>query len=304
MAAIAAASVMGPSRYSGRRSSAMAPARLARSHSAVNVGFKGPTYQHESLDQLNLGRKNLEKLRPRGRSGADLWSHLRSMLQEPNNVSSTLLANIHGKRRTGLHLQWGQNQGGEATPQVLMNVRGDRERIAQEHLDRQTCLFDPEAPFFNYWVSLQCALLVYIAALVPFRIGFELEAEPWEFLFVFDILVDIYFVVDMVLVFNTAFLDGEGRLRVERSEIRANYMAFWFWIDFVSVIPLHYIAYLPGADDGTTGGGNSNKIVRLIRLAKLLRLLRVARIARIVDKYEEVSTAQPTAACPASHPLF
>ena len=50
-------------------------------------------------------------------------------------------------------------------------------------------------------VLLSAALLLLLvctcvafspSAVVPFRIGFDIDAEPWEALFVFDIAVDVY----------------------------------------------------------------------------------------------------------------
>ena len=42
-------------------------------------------------------------------------------------------------------------------------------------------------------------LLIYIAIVVPYRIGFDDDTAPWEFWFTFDLCVDIYFLVDLFL---------------------------------------------------------------------------------------------------------
>ena len=41
-------------------------------------------------------------------------------------------------------------------------------------------------------------LLIYIAIWVPYRIGFNDDASPWDPAFIFDVCVDVYFIFDLV----------------------------------------------------------------------------------------------------------
>ena len=50
------------------------------------------------------------------------------------------------------------------------------------------------------WDLCQAVFLIYIALTVPWRIGFGQPAEAGTFWFIFDLGIDIYFWVDLVLV--------------------------------------------------------------------------------------------------------
>lgn len=134
-----------------------------------------------------------------------------------------------------------------------------------------------------------CALLcvaVYIAVIVPYRIGFNDNVELWSFWFFFDLSIDIYFVIDLCLNFRTAVITPEGEILYTPKEIANQYMHGWFPIDFVSCLPFSYAEYFVKADPNG-GDGSNNRAVRLLRLVRLLKLLRLVRIKRILDRWEE-----------------
>lgn len=51
-----------------------------------------------------------------------------------------------------------------------------------------------------------------------------------------ETFVGIFFTVDIVINFNTAFYHG-GVVISSRREIALNYFKFWFWIDLIATIP-------------------------------------------------------------------
>ena len=61
-------------------------------------------------------------------------------------------------------------------------------------------VISPNSAFRSYWDLCQAVFLIYIALVVPWRIGFNQPTEPGEFWFGFDLLIDIYFWIDLVLV--------------------------------------------------------------------------------------------------------
>ena len=115
-------------------------------------------------------------------------------------------------------------------------------------------------------------------------------------------LIDIYFVVDLVLNFRTAVFSPDGDLTHEPWEVAMLYIRRWFIIDLVSTVPLPYVIYLPGmgpvtvsdalgSDAGTDavpGAESSNeRLLKLLRLFRLLKLMRLLRFKRILDRWEE-----------------
>ena len=46
------------------------------------------------------------------------------------------------------------------------------------------------------------------------------------------------FIIDIVIVFHSAYYDEQFRFICDRREIAKNYLKCWFWIDLISCVPL------------------------------------------------------------------
>ena len=108
--------------------------------------------------------------------------------------------------------------------------------------------------------------------------------------FWFSLVVDIFFVCDMVLNFflkvHIKTLDRETKTLRTRNDITSNYLLGWFSIDLVSIIPVDLIVLAINTDNSGNSAVDALKLVRLLRLLKLLRLLRASRmIARWSDQF-------------------
>lgn len=158
----------------------------------------------------------------------------------------------------------------EAHRQALMAA------MARQHM------LDPLGTFRQRWDIVQAVFLLYIAVVVPYRIGFNDASRPWEFWFCIELFIDMYFIVDLVLNFRTAVFTQDGDLEHNPKLVAIIYLRSWFIIDFVSTVPLSYIEYLPGMDDSEQG-----RVLKIARLARLLKILRLARIKRILARFEE-----------------
>lgn len=69
-------------------------------------------------------------------------------------------------------------------------------------------------------------------------------------------------------------------------------MRTWFFVDFLSSIPLDYIFLLvreSGEKYQLARTGRALKVLRLVKLLSLLRLLRLSRLVRYIHQWEEVS---------------
>ena len=158
--------------------------------------------------------------------------------------------------------------------------------LAAEEFMRSNWIVDPMGTFRRRWDVLQVLLLTYLTASVPYRIGFDQETRPWEFWFVFDMLVDVYFLVDIVLSFRTAYHNYHGDLEYYPAQIIKNYLRTWFPVDMVGSTPVNYIVLVMELDADSVGY-TSNKFLRMMRLFRLLKLLRLLRLNRLLKKYEE-----------------
>eukprot|EP01052_Picozoa_sp_SAG31_P001659 SAG31_NODE_56_length_29726_cov_41.443312_9_plen_999_part_00 len=157
--------------------------------------------------------------------------------------------------------------------------------IAEEFMDKNH-MIDPQGNFRKNWDLVQMVLLIYLALAVPYRIFFGQDTEPWEFFFILDLAVDVYFIVDIYMSFKTAYITDDGDMQYSPGMVARNYLNTWFLIDFLGCVPVNYIGYLPGVNQDSQTG-QANKMFKLLRLARLLKLLRLARVNRLLQRYEE-----------------
>jgi hypothetical protein len=86
----------------------------------------------------------------------------------------------------------------------------------------------------QWWDLLIIVLLLYTAIYIPIKVSFI--EESYTAVFVFELLVDILFLTDVVLTFFTAFYK-KNELIIDKTEIMKNYMSGWFLIDLTTSIP-------------------------------------------------------------------
>eukprot|EP01047_Picozoa_sp_COSAG01_P059029 COSAG01_NODE_7034_length_3383_cov_4.056334_1_plen_772_part_00 len=181
--------------------------------------------------------------------------------------------------------------------QMLIANTAARERITQSRV-----LLDPDCLFRQCWDLIQVVLLLYMAFLLPFRVGFSIP-DPllWSSDFWLGVAIDLYFALDIYLSFVTCSYDEEGILVTEARVLLSNYLSGWFSLDLISCLPVGYISYfveITATTDlysGSAGGGEEAakgsksidvQIVKLLKLLRLVKLLRLARLRRLIKKYE------------------
>lgn len=185
---------------------------------------------------------------------------------------------------------WSPTTSKQLRDTTLSTVQLEQQRydkmLAAEDWMRENWIINPVGTFRKRWDIAQMLLLAYLTVSVPYRIGFSHDAHPWKFWFVFDLLVDVYFLVDIVLSFRTAFYNFHGDLEYYPGQIIKNYIKSWFLVDITGSIPINYVVLVMELDS-TTAGYKGNRFLRMMRLFRLLKLLRLLRVNRLLKKYEE-----------------
>ena len=167
----------------------------------------------------------------------------------------------------------------------LEQERYDKMIVAEDWMQKNW-IVDPMGTFRKRWDIAQVVLLAYVTAAVPYRIGFDHDTHPWEFFFVLDLFVDVYFLLDIALSFRTAFYNHQGDLEYYPGQIIKHYVSTWFPVDLMGSAPVNYIVLVMELD-ANSQGYKSNKFFRMMRLFRLLKLLRLLRLNRLLSKYEE-----------------
>jgi len=164
-----------------------------------------------------------------------------------------------------------------------------RESTVDDPLDfgRPTFLIvHPLSRFRKNWDLVMMVVLLYLAVGLPFRMAFfwDLRSLPWE---VSDYALDVFFICDLVLNFNTAYYEAEltsqKNLVCTRKEIAKNYLKGWFTLDFVCSVPVEplllLVAIVTGSEmSQSRSAATATKSLKLLRLVRLVRLLRMMSI--------------------------
>mmetsp|Transcript_14480 Transcript_14480/g.24537 ORF Transcript_14480/g.24537 Transcript_14480/m.24537 type:complete len:664 (+) Transcript_14480:135-2126(+) len=148
------------------------------------------------------------------------------------------------------------------------------------------------------WDISQAFVLVYLAILVPMRIGFNLEIDGVAY--IFECFVELYFWVDMFLNFITTYEDENLIVVTSMAKISTRYFKGWFTMDAISVLPIDLAIRISanlypcsfydngcGDKSGTSQAGQYIKIIKLLRLIRLVKLLRLMRLSRLHTKYQD-----------------
>lgn len=91
-------------------------------------------------------------------------------------------------------------------------------------------VLNPDEDFCRNWDVLTAALLIFVALVTPFELGFletNVDDADGLFLFVVNRLVDLVFFVDIFVQFNISFVDDNGKQVVSRLAIARRYATTW-----------------------------------------------------------------------------
>jgi hypothetical protein len=144
-------------------------------------------------------------------------------------------------------------------------------------------LIHPNNSRLSTWSLFISLLLVISCMTTPLHLAYfdkssffhhpedTFSPKVWD---LFNNIVDLFFLLDILVTFNTMHYDSDFVLVNQRGLIAKEYMRGWFTIDTVAILPFDLIM------DGV--GFNSlvrlTKIGRLSKLVKLTRLLRVLKV--------------------------
>ena len=100
-------------------------------------------------------------------------------------------------------------------------------------------MFYPDSFFKSYWDLLITLMLVFSCTIIPYRIAFIVKEDSnWE---VLQIIIDLFFFVDIIFSFNTAFMSEDLKLIESRKVIAKDYLKGWFAIDVIAIIPFDFM---------------------------------------------------------------
>ena len=113
------------------------------------------------------------------------------------------------------------------------NLGGRRGRSCNGKLP----MWIPTQPWRRAWDIFLFLVLFYSCLYIPYEIGFDIQIDIGSFMYVFNILVDVYFCVDCAMNFNVAIVKKDGEIVTDPEFVRRTYFKGWFFLDLITSIP-------------------------------------------------------------------
>ena len=138
-----------------------------------------------------------------------------------------------------------------------------------ETIARRRKILLPYSPFILCWHVWVVLLVLYNSLLIPLTIGF-IERDDYQTMYglvAWDTAVDIFFLLDIIVNFRTAYPLSEGGFEIEPVLVAKRYLRTWFSLDLVATLPIEWI--YPQINISAA------KIVRLLRLGRLSKNVKV-----------------------------
>ena len=140
------------------------------------------------------------------------------------------------------------------------------------------CIFLPWNRALILWDAVSVLALAYTALVMPTRLAFAQSTDGSGTMDVVEMIIDVFFLVDILRNARTAYYDYYGTLIVAPRAVMVHYLKTWFALDLIASFPIDWC--LAGSVDGQTEAGSQGLLLlRLCKLGKLLRLVRLTRVS-------------------------
>ena len=99
-------------------------------------------------------------------------------------------------------------------------------------------------------------------------------------------IVDIWFIFDIYLTFNTAYYLGSHDLLItNKKSVRMHYTKGFFLIDLAAVFPFEPLAALQKLDGNKALSTFS--VLKMFKLSRMVRVIRIAKVSKMLSDLEE-----------------
>ncbi|CAL9044260.1 unnamed protein product [Musa banksii] len=130
----------------------------------------------------------------------------------------------------------------------------------------------------RWWQMFLMVLVFYSAWASPFELAFQQVGSGS--LIIFDLVVDVFFAIDIVISFFVAYFNSSTYLLVDdRRKIAKRYLTRpWFVMDVASTVPFQIIYRV------LTGKRNGGTVFGIVNLLRLWRLRRASKLFARLEK--------------------
>ena len=157
-------------------------------------------------------------------------------------------------------------------------------------------LLDPMGPRVLAWDTMCMGFIVFTVLFLPVQIGFPDDFQPTPAMDAVDYVMDAVFFMDVIVTFNTAYVDRiTEQLVTDRRAIAARYTSFWLWLDLAAAMPFDAIVESVLGSSTNAAQLHSVRLVRILRLARLAKLAKIAKFSFVKDFLDRYVPVNPLA---------
>jgi CRP-like cAMP-binding protein len=160
---------------------------------------------------------------------------------------------------------------------VLRPVKGDpkRHEIVMESSEEMSkrYIINPDSKYKSYFDGYIALCTVLVIFILPLRMGFSIELNTaWN---VYDIIIEVSFIFDVILSFFTAYEMSDMVLNTDKHHITARYLKGWFIVDMLAGLPVSMLTLNEGF-----------LLLKLFKFARIMRLVRVMRVFKVARLFK------------------
>lgn len=135
-------------------------------------------------------------------------------------------------------------------------------------------------------------LAIWNCFLTPFFVAFHPYFESSAQVVVIDIIIDLFFFIDVLLNFRTTFyISATGDEIFDIRLIARNYIMGKFWIDVLSCLPSDLFLYAYYGDSRTSNTLDGGSVIMMLGIIKIYRISRLNRIILFMRAKSSVKMA-------------
>ena len=156
--------------------------------------------------------------------------------------------------------------------------------------NKETCahgpIFIPFGRLIIWWNTFLFAILIYSVIEIPYSIAFKIIIGPNEPIRIIGLFIDVCLMMDMFIVFRTAYIDEFDRQRIihDPALIAKKYFTSWFFADLLSCLPLSLVIHSFTNDPNAWQCRLHFVAVNILRIIKLLRIIKIVRTFKIFSE--------------------
>lgn len=179
----------------------------------------------------------------------------------------------------------------EDNAMMVENIRDNlRSKASLHHMKLQSrprFVISYKNPYILKWNLLIIFLACYNGLALPFWVAFKNSALRNPGVIFIDVLIDIFFALDIVINFRTSYFDIKSSEEVANLKMIAKrYICKGtFVLDFLTIFPFDYFARGAGRDADPAALFGMLKLVRLLRIGDLIANLKSKESTKLILRF-------------------